>query len=410
MQIITNLRKLFVVQAIIVLMSCFLYSCEKDLAHPDMSDKHIVVSIKDLKDFYKGTDLKINSRGSFENIMIKGVVISDALSGNEILKNSLVIQSNKDGLLLILNEPVLDFKIGDSVAVDVVDGILSSYNDNIAIKGIDYRKLHHINGHTDPLPQDIVIAELTENFPNFVGSLVKITGGHIVDYVPGSILSGSHEIEDGTGGTVFIYVKSDANFSNFEVDEYATYTGIAFYDVDGNRQIWLRRASDISEFVYSIYPPGFPEDFNTSLVKNAYAADNLELNSGNWTFDGVTLVTLTNNRPINPDGTKGVQFNKNPVNDEYLQMNFDVFNGASKVTILYGLYATDNPCTWELEYSTNSGTTWSKIGDEVYTDNKEAQIATFEMNISGRVRFRVHKIPEDGNGRLNMDDFTIFNN
>ncbi len=93
-------------------------------------------------------------------------------------------------------------------------------------------------------------------------------------------------------------------------------------------------------------------------------------------------------------------------------MNFDVPNGASKVTVLSGSYGTDPGCTWRLEYSSDGGSTWEQIGDEVSVNNKVAETVTFLMDLDGPVRFRVLKLGlgDTNNGRLNLDDFTIYQN
>lgn len=220
-------------------------------------------------------------------------------------------------------------------------------------------------------------------------------------------------MDDGTGGALQLHTNSSASFANEEIPSFGTFTGILQYGADGTtKQLWMRNYQDLEEYTPSPYPAGFPEMFNTTLVKDAYASANLDLGSGNWTFDGATLVTKTAARPINTDGTKGVQFNQRNEVPLYLQMNFDVYRGASKVTILHGSYGTDPGTIWRLEYSTNGGVSWSQIGDDVIANNKNAETAEFNMDIKGQVRFRVHKLAlgADNNGRLNLDDFIIYNN
>ncbi len=387
------------------------FSCKK-LVHPDYSDKYIYVSINELKSFYKGEDLKINKNNKFTNIIISGVIISDPVLGNSPLKKGLIVQEGKDGILIPLDNDIPGARMNDSVRIDVANGVLTSYNGNLAIEGISSTDVSVLSKKGAISASSVVIGALNNDFSSYAGSLVKVVGAQVLDHQKGEIYSGNKNLDDGTGGSIELHTEGSASFAEDTIPPFGTFTGIALYGPDSTMQIWMRDSTDIEEFIPSPYPVGFPEKFDTRLVKDHYASDNLELSSGNWTFDGVTLVVITGNRPINPDGTKGVQFNQKNADPEYLQMNFDVFKGASKVTILYGSYGSDPQCTWHLEYSTNEGASWTQIGPDVIADNKTAKTAEFDMDIKGKVRFRVAKpgLGADNNGRLNMDDFTIYNN
>ena len=104
----------------------------------------------------------------------------------------------------------------------------------------------------------------------------------------------------------------------------------------------------------------------------------------------------------------------------YLQMNFDVPNGATKVTAWVGSYgaSSDKPAQWKLEYSQDQGVTWIQIGEDKWAISKTKELITFLMDIEGPVRFRIHKYgPGNGstdatiqNGRLSIDDFAIYEN
>src|SRR5690606_29947951 len=106
------------------------------------------------------------------------------------------------------------------------------------------------------------------------------------------------DLDDGTGGVIQLQTNSAASFANEELPSFGTFTGIVRYGTDGSTiQLLMRDYEDLEEYDPSPYPAGFPEVFNTTLVKDAYARANLELASGNWIFDGVTLVTKTDLRP-----------------------------------------------------------------------------------------------------------------
>jgi hypothetical protein len=95
----------------------------------------------------------------------------------------------------------------------------------------------------------------------------------------------------------------------------------------------------------------------------------------------------------------------------YVQMNFDVPDGASKVTVFYGRYSTDAKSSLRLEASTNGGSTWTNVGTTIVNEaDKLFKQATWMVNYTGPVRFRVTKIGTgtSNNGRMNLDDFAIY--
>ncbi len=102
----------------------------------------------------------------------------------------------------------------------------------------------------------------------------------------------------------------------------------------------------------------------------------------------------------------------------YLEMNFDLPEGASKVTLAYAVYYKDAPSLWRLEYSTDGGATWLQAGKDIPTESTELKTAEFNLDIKGKVRFRVNKLglgdgkkdPSIKNGRLSIDDLAVYKN
>jgi len=101
----------------------------------------------------------------------------------------------------------------------------------------------------------------------------------------------------------------------------------------------------------------------------------------------------------------------------YVQMNFDLTKGASKVTLFYGKYYTDPASTFRLEYSVNGGTTWVATGANVSDmPEKGFKQASFLVNITGNVRFRISKLglgtssTTVNNGRLCIEDIAVYQN
>lgn len=97
----------------------------------------------------------------------------------------------------------------------------------------------------------------------------------------------------------------------------------------------------------------FPEDFEMpdTSAKAKYKKADVQLKTGNWTFDQAILGAVENRDRFN--GKQSVRIHQNKENSGYLQMNFDLPNGASKVTFMYGVYYKDSPSVIKLEYSTH---------------------------------------------------------
>jgi endonuclease G len=143
---------------------------------------------------------------------------------------------------------------------------------------------------------------------------------------------------------------------------------------------------------------GFPETFESG-TKTAYAADAVTLSSGDWYLDDA-LIGNTSSDPKN--GTKSVRIR----NTGKVSMLFNVTTGASSVTIKHAKYGSDGNSTWELWVSTNSGSSFSKVGSTITTSSTSLQTATFSMSISGNARFELRKV-SGGTNRINIDDFSI---
>lgn len=100
---------------------------------------------------------------------------------------------------------------------------------------------------------------------------------------------------------------------------------------------------------------GWPETFESG-TKGAYADATVTLSTGVWDFNDALLGSLSGDHKT---GTQCVRMQ----NTGSITMNFDVTGGASQVTVKHAEYGTDASSTWQLWYSTNSGSTWTQTGE-----------------------------------------------
>ena len=145
--------------------------------------------------------------------------------------------------------------------------------------------------------------------------------------------------------------------------------------------------------------PSWPETFNTG-TKGSYAAADVLLGTGSWNLSDALLGNLSGDRK---NGAQAARIQ----NTGMITMNFDLANGASTVSILHAKYGTDANSTWELWYSTNSGSTWTQTGGTITTSSITLTPANFTLTTTGNVRFQLRKL---SGGRLNIDDFSANDN
>lgn len=140
------------------------------------------------------------------------------------------------------------------------------------------------------------------------------------------------------------------------------------------------------------------ENFESG-TKTAYATANVTLTSGSWSFNDALIGNLSTDRKT---GAQSARIR----NTGSLTMNFNFADGASTVTVQHAAFGTDGSSTWELQVSTNSGSSYTKVGSTVTTSSTSLQTATFTVNMAGNVRFAIVKTG-GGTNRLNIDNIVI---
>ncbi len=143
----------------------------------------------------------------------------------------------------------------------------------------------------------------------------------------------------------------------------------------------------------------WPETFESGS-KGSYAAADVTLSTGGWNLSDALIGSLSSDRK---NGSKSVRIQ----NSGKVTMKFNLGSGATQVTVKHARYGSDASSTWELWYSTNGGSSWTKTGSAVTTSSTTLSTATFNLSLSGNVRFEVRKL---SGGRLNIDDITITDN
>ncbi|MFI2742063.1 DNA/RNA non-specific endonuclease [Zhouia sp. PK063] len=133
--------------------------------------------------------------------------------------------------------------------------------------------------------------------------------------------------------------------------------------------------------------------------KIGYALDNVNLTNGQWVFDNALIGALDSDAK---DGNKSVRIKE----DGSIYLNFDITGGATTLTLKQAVFGTDDPSQLELLVSTDGGATYNRVGDVVNVTTNTLTETTFNINIKGKVRFKLHKVNNDEN-RINIDDVVL---
>ncbi|SDC40546.1 DNA/RNA non-specific endonuclease [Williamwhitmania taraxaci] len=133
-------------------------------------------------------------------------------------------------------------------------------------------------------------------------------------------------------------------------------------------------------------------------AKTSYTAGAITFGSGSWYLNDALIGNSTSDKKLNAQSIR-------IRNLGMLTSQFNYATGVSTIQIYSGIYGTDAASAWELYYSVNSGSTWTKAGSTV-TATTTLTAVTFTLNISGNVRFEIRKI-SGGSARLNIDNITV---
>lgn len=397
-------------------------SCFKDNVNESIGILNDNISLYSLRNLYQNKDLILNKNNMGGASYTGGIVISNHENGN-FPQGSIAIQNlwrgQSRGIVLEVASPN-DYHFGDSVIVNLDNALLTRKNGYLAITQLKANAVQVLSSGKVKLHTPVSITALNSNPELYEGTLVSVTAD-VKDLAPGTVLKGSHVITDGNGNEITLVTREEADFGTNKIAPNASFNGILLID-NGRPAIFMQSEDDMANPSGQIYS-GWPETFeNPSHPKGSYNMPDIDNNVGLSTGEWHLYYSIFGNTPGRDrivSGENGIRMQQNLSEDAYLQMNFDVPNGASKVTFWYGSYYNDRSCTFKLEYSTDQGTTWHQIGPSINDAHTQAESpnpkqAVFLMDIQDPVRFRITKLglgvssPTVENGRLGIDDFAVY--
>ncbi len=143
------------------------------------------------------------------------------------------------------------------------------------------------------------------------------------------------------------------------------------------------------------------EDFEMG-TKTSYAAGNVTLRSGIWTFDNALIGNQFNDK-VNQVAGARIR------GGGFIAMNFDKPNGAGIISVSAALYGTDAAASFTLEISSNGGTTYTPVTGAPAALTTTLTPYTFTVNRTGniRLRFTSTNTTVGANPRIDLDDLNI---
>ncbi|RYY15348.1 MAG: hypothetical protein EOO36_12865, partial [Cytophagaceae bacterium] len=317
-----------------------------------------IISLEDVRHLYQGTNVVLEAGQLSGAHQLVGLVISDATGGNVPGgPTSLVVQSKRRGvvrgILLPLSGPAASaFAVGDSVVVDIAGATLARSAGSLRLEGIAPDRVQKISSHNAVTTRDINVGALVTDFEAYESTLVRITGGSITPLpVSGDTYAGDKTLADGANNRLALHTEAKAAFAARRLPASATFVGIAVGALDGSQaatpQLWLRTFADALDPSGPIYPK-FPESFEAvpQATKGSYnmntaaVPDNtVTFGTGPWKlYQSILGNTSGRDRYT---GTQGIRLQQGLTEAATVEMKFDLLNGATKVTLLYGAYYTD---------------------------------------------------------------------
>lgn len=400
-------------------------SCLKKDVNTSEGVPNEFASVYIVREAYKGQAVTIDKELLDGARYTYGVVTSDAAAKNiapgTFVMQGDVVTSNQTGdltrgILVDLGGGNVQVVPGDSISIDLEGATLDKVNGRLVLTGVKADKITRLAANAKVTVRPVTMGMIALNPDNYESTLITVHAD-LKDYDASGTLSGTHPMFDNTGGELSLFTRSDADFAATPMPVNAGFTGI-FTAEGGKRVLSMRNAADMNFTAGALYAK-FPESFESpdATRKGTYqmgAADDIDLVTGNWKLYRAILANTFLRDKYNLPGKQCIRMQQDATESAYVQMNFDLTEGISKVTLFYGKYFTDPTSTFRLEYSVDGGTSWTQAGADIKTmPDRGNTFATYMVNATGNVRIRINKLglgkssTKVNNGRLSIEDIAI---
>lgn len=168
------------------------------------------------------------------------------------------------------------------------------------------------------------------------------------------------------------------------------FSGAVSYRLDVSTSATYAAASAVAT-----YQTGFEDG-----SKGSYTAGNVTLSGISWNLSDTLIGTTAGSDRFN--GSKSARVR----NSGSVTMQADTNQGLSSITFVHAKYSTDANTSGRVEYSSDSGASWSTAGTFTVSSTSLTSFEATNLNVTGNVRIRILKT--DGLGdRFSLDDITL---
>ncbi|WP_343534851.1 DUF5689 domain-containing protein [Pedobacter sp.] len=230
----------------LVLMAIIIVSCDKK--NYQGGEPSPIINIELLRDLYKGSDLTLTPDAIYNAQHVGGVVISD-YSGHNIPSNLLIIQSSRGyrglrGIAVDIGATeAAKYVPGDSVHVNIQNGVLKRVNGILQITGVSAEKISKVAANRNIIMTS-ASAVAVKNTPDaYESRLVTVYGCNFDPNIGVETLEGVKDLNDGSGD-MQLNVASTADFKGEFLPYSANVTGVLLGSTTGKMQIYPRKKAD----------------------------------------------------------------------------------------------------------------------------------------------------------------------
>ena len=217
------------------LLAGLLFGCKKDNYPGSVISPY--VAIYDIRQLYKGADVKLTKDNMGGSTTITAMVVSDHSGGN-MPAGLLVVQearrlSSVRGISIPIGDDAAKYVPGDSVSIKVEGGVLKRVNGILVITGVPSASIVKISsGNAIPINQVHANAILASpsDYESVLSVVVK--GGFDPLPQPTDVLAGDKVLNDGFGN-LNLHVEASSALAGVTAPFSANYYGIVFNSADG---------------------------------------------------------------------------------------------------------------------------------------------------------------------------------
>ncbi|GAB2837332.1 hypothetical protein GCM10027043_45320 [Ferruginibacter profundus] len=226
--------------------------CKKEGNYPGATISPYI-SIYDVRDLYKGTDVPLTKENMFGSAKITGVVVSDH-SGKNLPAGLLVIQDKRRlselrGIAIAIGEDAAKYVPGDSVIVNVEGTVLKRVDGILQITGTSAAAVTKVSSNNAIAVNRVPSSAVLANPDKYESTLIVIVKAGFNPYpASGDILAGDKLINDGFADLT-LHTETVASFANTPAPFLANFYGIVFNKIATDKQLVpqlrLRTATDV---------------------------------------------------------------------------------------------------------------------------------------------------------------------